>query len=165
MAPLSNSRYPQENGNSNETTRTTTEILLVDDNPADLDLTVEVMGRSGSLKEIHTVTDGAEALAFLRRQGKYASASLPNLIVLDLNLPKKDGCAVLAEVKGDPLLRSTPVVVFSTSQARHDIAKSYELGANSYISKPGNLPEFVSVIEAIEDFWFGCARLPQGENR
>jgi chemotaxis family two-component system response regulator Rcp1 len=139
------------------------EILLVDDNPADIDLTSDVLARSHLPSHVQAVTDGVEAVTLLRRQGKYASASVPDLVVLDLNLPKKDGRAVLAEVKKDPVLRRTPVVIFSTSQARHDIASSYELGANSYVSKPGDLQGYVQAIESIENFWLGCARLPHKE--
>ena len=118
-----------------------TEILLVDDNPADTDLTSDVMARNGYPSRIHTVVDGVEALTFLRHEGKYANALRPDLVILDLNLPKKDGHAVLAEVKADPVLRKIPIVVFSTSEAPQDIVRSYELGANCYVSKPGNLNE------------------------
>ncbi len=114
---------------------------------------------------MRAVMDGVEAVALLHREGKYAQTPPPDLILLDLNLPRKDGRAVLAEVKTDPALRQTPIVVFSTSQAGHDIVRCYELGANSYVSKPGNLREFVSAVKSIESFWFGCARLPQKEAR
>jgi two-component system response regulator len=143
----------------------TLEILLVDDNPADLDLTSDVLARSERPKRVSSVMNGVEALDFLRHEGKYADTPDPDLIVLDLNLPRKDGRAVLAEVKADPLLRRTPVVVFSTSQAEFDILQSYNLGANSYVSKPGDLPEFVQAVESIENFWFGCARLPRKEEQ
>src|ERR1700676_2456840 len=138
-----------------------TEILLVDDNPADTDLTSEVLSRSGRPSHIHAVVNGADAIALLRREGKYANAILPDLVILDLNLPKKDGRAVLAEVKADPVLRKIPIAVFSTSEARQDIVRSYELGANCYVSKPGNLRDFISAVTSIGDFWFGLAHLPR----
>lgn len=143
----------------------TTEILLVDDNPADTDLTSEVLARNGCPSHIHAVVDGVEAIAFLRREGKYANALLPHFVILDLSLPKKDGRAVLAEVKADPVLRKIPIAIFSTSEARQDIVRSYELGANCYVSKPGNLPDFISAVTLIGEFWLGLARLPREEER
>ena len=143
----------------------TTEILLVDDNPADTDLTSEVLARNACPSHIHSVTDGAEAVAFLRREGKYANALLPDFVILDLSLPKKDGRAVLADVKADPVLRKIPIAIFSTSEARQDIVRSYELGANCYVSKPGNLRDFISAVTSIGEFWFGLARLPREEER
>ena len=143
----------------------TTEILLVDDNPADTDLTSEVLARNGCPSHIHAVVDGVEAIAFLRREGKYANALLPHFVILDLSLPKKDGRAVLAEVKADPVLREIPIVIFSTSEARQDIVRSYELGANCYVSKPGNLPDFISAVTSIGEFWLGLAHLPREEER
>jgi chemotaxis family two-component system response regulator Rcp1 len=143
----------------------TTEILLVDDNPADTDLTSEVLSRAGSPCHIHSVTDGVQAIAFLRREGKYAHARLPDFVILDLNLPKKDGRDVLEEVKADPLLRKVPIAIFSTSEARQDILRSYELGANCYVSKPGNLEGFISAVTSIGEFWFGLAHLPCTEDR
>jgi two-component system, chemotaxis family, response regulator Rcp1 len=143
----------------------TTEVLLVDDNPADTDLTSEVLARNGCPSHIHSVINGVEAIAFLRREGKYANALLPDFVILDLNLPKKDGRAVLAEVKADPVLRKIPIAIFSTSEARQDIVRSYELGANCYVSKPGNLRDFISAVTAIGEFWFGLARLPREEER
>ena len=142
----------------------TTEILLADDNPADTDLTGEVLSRSGHPSHIQAVTDGVEAIEFLRREGKYANALRPDFVILDLNLPKKDGRAVLAEVKADPVLRKIPIAIFSTSEARQDIVRSYELGANCYVSKPGNLHDFISAVTSIGEFWFGLARLPREEN-
>jgi two-component system, chemotaxis family, response regulator Rcp1 len=142
-----------------------TEILLVDDNPADTDLTSEVLSRNGSPSHIQAVTDGVEAIAFLRREGKYANACLPDFVILDLNLPKKDGRKVLAEVKADRLLRKIPIAIFSTSEARQDIVRSYELGANCYVSKPGNLQGFISAVTTIGEFWFGLAHLPRTEDR
>lgn len=139
------------------------EILLVDDNPADTDLTGEVLAQNGCPLHTHAVTDGVEAIAFLRREGKYANKILPDFVILDLNLPKKDGRAVLAEIKADPVLRNIPVAIFSTSQAQRDIVRSYELGANCYVSKPGNLKDFISAVTKIGEFWFGLARLPREE--
>jgi chemotaxis family two-component system response regulator Rcp1 len=136
------------------------EILLVDDNPADADLTCLVLGRCGRPCHISTVCDGEQALAFLRRAAGHGNASTPNLVVLDLNLPRKDGREVLDEIKLSPELRKIPVVVFSTSRSGQDIARCYELGANCYVSKPGNLDEFFAAVKAIAEFWFGSASLP-----
>ena len=140
------------------------ELLLVDDNPADIDLTSEILEHSWRRHRVRSVSDGVEAIAFLRGEGKYAGESAPDLIMLDLNLPRKDGRAVLAEIKADPGLRGTPIVVFSTSHAQRDILGSYELGANSYVCKPGNLKDFESALKAICDFWCGCVVLP-GERK
>jgi chemotaxis family two-component system response regulator Rcp1 len=137
------------------------EILLVDDNPADLDLTIDALAQSAWQTRVNTVSDGAEAIAYLRREGKYADVSRPRLVLLDLNLPRKDGRSVLAEVKSDPSLRQIPVVIFSTSQAAKDIERSYELGANSYVSKPPTLGEWFSAVKLLNDFWIGCACLPR----
>jgi CheY-like chemotaxis protein len=142
----------------------TSEILLVDDNPADLDLTMDALAQSAWPTNVSTVCDGAEAMAYLRRQGKYVTAIRPHLVLLDLNLPRKDGRAVLADMKSDPTLRRIPVVIFSTSQAARDIDRSYELGANSYVSKPPTLADWVSAVKLLKDFWIGCACLPREEN-
>jgi two-component system, chemotaxis family, response regulator Rcp1 len=136
------------------------EILLVDDNPADSDLTWLVLARSTRQNHISAVYDGEQAMSFLQRTGKHTNAVRPHLVVLDLNLPRKDGRAVLDEVKADPELRKIPVVIFTTSRSGRDIARCYELGANCYVSKPGNLDDFRSVVRSIEDFWFGSASLP-----
>jgi chemotaxis family two-component system response regulator Rcp1 len=141
----------------------TPEILLVDDNPADTDLIAEVWARNRCPSNIRAITDGVEAIAFLRREQKYANALLPDFVILDLNLPKKDGRALLAEVKTDKFLRKIPIAIFSTSEAQQDITRSYELGANCYVSKPGNLQGFISAVTLIGDFWFGLARLPREE--
>jgi chemotaxis family two-component system response regulator Rcp1 len=143
----------------------TTEVLLVDDNPADTDLTSEVLARNGCPSHIHAVIDGVEAIAFLRHEGKYAHEILPDFVILDLNLPRKDGRAVLSDVKADPVLMKIPIAIFSTSEARQDIVRSYELGANCYVSKPGNLRDFISAVTSIGEFWFGLARLPREEER
>jgi two-component system, chemotaxis family, response regulator Rcp1 len=137
------------------------EILLVDDNPADVDLISQMLVEGNELARIHTAANGVEAISFLRRQGNHDQAARPALVLLDLNLPCKDGRAVLAEVKADPVLRQIPIVVFSTSQAPSDIACCYELGANCYVSKPGNLTEFTSTVQSIQEFWLGLAMLPQ----
>ena len=141
----------------------TTEVLLVDDNPADTDLTSEVLAHNGCPSHIHSVINGLEAIAFLRRQGKYANAPRPDFVILDLSLPGKDGRAVLTEVKADPLLRRILIAIFSTSEAPQDILRSYELGANCYVCKPGNLQDFISAMTSIGEFWFGLARLPREE--
>ena len=140
-----------------------TEVLLVDDNPADTDLTSEILSRNGCPSHIQAVINGAEAIAFLRREGKYSGVARPDFVILDLNLPRKDGRAVLAEVKADPDLHKIPIAVFSTSEAQQDILGSYELGANCYVSKPGNLRDFISAVNSIGEFWFGFARLPRDE--
>jgi CheY-like chemotaxis protein len=145
--------------------KTATEVLLVDDNPGDTYLIADVLMRKDRHTHVHSVADGVEAMAFLRGEGKYANAVPPTLIVLDLNMPRKDGQAVLSEVKSDPGLQQIPVVVFSTSKARDDIAASYRLGANSYVSKPGDLNGFVSAVTAIGDFWLGMANVPRREEQ
>ena len=135
-------------------------LLLVDDNPADVGLAREALARSSHHSAIETVEDGAEALAFLDRRGKYAQALQPDLVILDLSLPKRNGLAVLAAMKAGPRLRHIPVVVFSSSRLSQDISRSYELGASSYVSKPGNLAEFFSAVKSIEDFWCDIASVP-----
>ena len=141
------------------------EILMVDDNPADIDLTREILTQSDGHCHLNAVKDGAEAISFLRQQGKYAEAPVPDLVVLDLNLPRKNGRDVLAEVKSDPKLAKTPVVVFTTSQSSTDVMHSYALGANCYLRKPGNLPDFVALVQSMASFWLGFASLPQKEKR
>src|SRR5579864_7876742 len=143
----------------------TPELLMVDDNPADIDLTSEVLAQSNQHFHVNAVNDGAEAISFLRHQGKYAEAPMPDLMILDLNLPRKNGQDVLAEVKSDPKLAKIPVVIFTTSQANADVARSYELGANCYLRKPGNLPDFVAVVQSLASFWLGFASLPRKEKR
>ncbi|MGB9074983.1 MAG: response regulator [Terriglobales bacterium] len=145
--------------------KTVPEVLLVDDNPADIDLMSEVLAKSKRDLHVNVVSDGTEAIAFINRQGKYAEAPSPDLIVLDLNLPRKDGREVLAELKTDLALAKIPVVIFTTSQSNSDITRCYELGANCYLRKPGNLPDFVAVVQSMADFWLGFASLPQKENR
>jgi len=137
----------------------------VDDNPADVDLTSEVLRQSQLHFHVHSVKDGVEAVAFLRRKGAYAARPRPDLVVLDLNLPRKDGREVLAEVKADRELANIPVVIFTTSEAASDIVRSYELGANCYLRKPGNLAEYRAVVQSMADFWLRFASLPQKEKR
>jgi chemotaxis family two-component system response regulator Rcp1 len=139
-------------------------LLVVDDNPADVGLTREALLESARHSQITSVEDGVEAMAFLDRRGKYSEAVQPDLVILDLSLPKKDGLAVLASIKARPELRCIPVVIFSTSQLAKDIVRSYELGANCYVSKPGNLKDFFLAVKSIEEFWCGFVNLPpQGE--
>jgi two-component system, chemotaxis family, response regulator Rcp1 len=135
-------------------------LLIVDDNPADISLTREGLAAAAYTGQIESVRDGIEALAFLNRKGEFSNVSKPDLVILDLNLPKRDGLAVLAAMKAGPDLRKIPVVIFSSSQLGKDIARSYELGANCYISKPGNLRDYFSTMRSIEQFWFGSASLP-----
>jgi CheY-like chemotaxis protein len=136
------------------------EIFLVEDNPGDVRLTRETLKDSKLLNHISVVDDGEEAMAFLRREGQYVEAIRPDLILLDLNLPKKDGREVLAEIKTDEQLRRIPVVVLTTSSAEQDILKTYDLHANCYITKPVNLDQFSAVVKAIEEFWFTIVKLP-----
>jgi two-component system, chemotaxis family, response regulator Rcp1 len=145
--------------------KTAPEVLLVDDNPADIDLTSDVLAKSKRHFHVNVVSDGAEAISFLRREGKYAKAPALDLVVLDLNLPRKDGRQVLSDIKSDPALAKIPVVIFTTSQANSDVSRSYELGANCYLRKPGNLADFVAVVQSMADFWLGFASLPQKEKR
>lgn len=136
------------------------EILLVEDNLADVRLTQEALKEGKVCNNLHIVQDGVEALEYLRRQGKFADVSLPDIILLDLNLPKKDGREVLEEIKVDPELKRIPVVVLTTSKADEDIMKVYDLHANCYISKPVDLEQFIEVIKSIESFWFTVVKLP-----
>lgn len=141
------------------------EVLLVEDNPGDVRLTKEALKEGRLLNNIWVVGDGVEALEFLRRQGKYAKAASPDLILLDLNLPKKDGREVLAEIKSDPRLRRIPVVVLTTSSAEEDILKTYDLHANCYVTKPVDLEQFMRVVQSIEDFWVSVVKLPSDDAR
>jgi two-component system, chemotaxis family, response regulator Rcp1 len=136
------------------------EILLAEDNPADVRLTIEALRDAKVRNNLHVVENGVEALAFLRREGKYADSPHPDLILLDLNMPRMDGREVLAVIKADPELKRIPVVVLTTSRAEEDIVKSYDLHANCYISKPVDLDQFITVVRSIEDFWLTIVRLP-----
>ena len=141
------------------------EILLVEDNPGDVRLTLEVMKDARVRNHISMVKDGVEALAFLRREGDYADAPRPDLILLDLNLPKKDGREVLADIKSDPTMRRIPVVVLTVSKDEEDILKSYDLYANCYVTKPINMEQFIAVVRSIEDFWLTIVKLPHDVKR
>lgn len=137
------------------------EILLVEDSPGDVRLTKEALREGKVRNHLHVVTDGVEALAFLRRSGKYASAPRPDVVLLDLNLPKKDGREVLAEIKADDDLRRIPAVILTTSQDERDVLRAYELHANCYITKPVDLDQFIAVIQSIESFWLTIVTLPK----
>ena len=136
------------------------EILLVDDSPGDVRLTREGFDETGWRNTLHVVQDGVEAMAFLRREGVYADAPTPDLILLDLNLPRKSGREVLAEIKQDPALMRIPVVVLTTSAAERDIFEVYGLHANCYITKPFDLDQFIHIVKSIEDFWLTIVKLP-----
>jgi CheY-like chemotaxis protein len=139
------------------------EILLVEDNPGDVDLAREAMENGKVRNTLHVVGDGEAAMAFLRRKGEYADAPRPDLVLLDLNLPKKDGQEVLAEIKSDDNLKCIPVVILTTSKSEEDISKSYNLHANCYITKPIDLRRFIEAVQAIEEFWFTIVKLPPNE--
>lgn len=136
------------------------DILIVEDNPGDVDLIRENLKEFRVANELHVVKDGVEALRYLRRQGPYAWLARPDLIFLDLNLPKKNGHEVLEEIKNDPDLKQIPVIILSSSEAAGDIAKAYDLHANCYMSKSGNLSEFINAIQAIQSFWISIVKLP-----
>jgi CheY-like chemotaxis protein len=141
------------------------DILLVEDSPADIRLTSEALKEARVLNALHVVPDGVEALAFLRKQGRYAAAPDPDLILLDLNLPKKDGREVLAEIEEDEALKRIPVVVVTTSGAEEDVVRSYSLHANAYVTKPVDLKQFLEVIRRIEKFWLAVVTLPPAKHR
>lgn len=141
-------------------TATSIEILLVEDNPGDARLTLEAFKGAKVQNNLTVVNDGVEALAYLRQQGRYADSAPPDLILLDLNLPKKDGREVLAEIKSDAHLRKIPVVILTTSASRDDIARAYSMHANCYVTKPVDLEEFLSAVRSIEDFWLTLVKLP-----
>jgi two-component system, chemotaxis family, response regulator Rcp1 len=136
------------------------EILLVEDNPGDVRLTREALKDGKIVNNLHVAENGVEALAFLRREGKYHDAVRPELILLDLNLPKKDGREVLAEIKADKDLKRIPVVILTSSEAEQDIVKSYNLHANCYVTKPVDLDQFITVVKSIEHFWLKVVKLP-----
>jgi len=140
------------------------EILLVEDNPAHADLTREALREGKVNNNLHVAGDGEEAMDFLYRRGKFSGASRPDIILLDLNLPRKDGREVLAEVKSDPSLRNIPVVIMTTSSAEEDIAKSYQLNVNCYITKPVDMEKFIDVVKAIDHFWFSIVSLPSEDH-
>lgn len=136
------------------------EVLLVEDNPGDVRLTREALKEGSGRTRLSVVQDGVELLAYLRRREPFGDAVRPDLILLDLNLPRMDGRQVLQEIKTDPSLTTIPVIVFTSSQAEQDIVRSYELGANCYVTKPMDLDEFIHVLRMIESFWLTVAQLP-----
>lgn len=135
-------------------------VLLVEDNPGDARLAVEALREGGAKVQLHLAQDGVEAMAFLKREAPHGEAPRPDLLLLDLNLPRKDGREVLAEVKNDPSLRRIPVVVLTTSQAEQDVMSCYELHANCFITKPVDLDQFINVVKTIEGFWCQTVKLP-----
>lgn len=139
---------------------TAIDILMVEDNPGDARLTEEALKESKVVNNLHHVRDGVEAMEFLLKEGSYSNAPTPDIILLDLNLPRKDGRQVLAELKAIPRLKNIPVVVLTTSEAEQDIVKSYELHANCYITKPVDLDKFVEIVHGIENFWLSIVKLP-----
>ena len=141
------------------------QILLVEDNLGDARLAVEALKESKVVNTLYHVEDGVQAMRFLRRQGEYVGMPQPDLILLDLNLPRRDGREVLEEIKGDPELRIIPVVVLTTSAAERDLVKTYHLHANAYIVKPIDLDRFIEIVHAIEGFWFSVVKLPQLNKR
>ena len=138
------------------------EILLVEDNPGDVRLTKEALKEGKVYSNLHTVKDGVEAMEFLRRQGKYSSVPRPDIILLDLNLPRKDGREVLQEIKSDSSLKRIPVVVLTTSKAEEDVLRTYNLHANCYVTKPVDLEKFIVVVKSIDRFWLTVVTLPPG---
>lgn len=138
----------------------TIEILLVEDNPGDARLAREAIRETQMRNRLSWVTDGVEALTFLRKQGEHQQAPRPDLILLDLNLPRKDGRELLAEIKKDEQFKCIPVIVLTTSEAEEDISRAYRLKANCYITKPPQLDQFIRIVKSIEEFWFRVARLP-----
>ncbi len=139
------------------------EILLIEDNPGDVRLTIEALKESKIINNLQVVEDGIEALSYLKKEGIYKDKPRPDLIILDLNLPKKDGREVLAEIKSDDYLKQIPIVILTTSEAEEDIIKSYELHANCYITKPVNMEQFVKVVKSVGDFWFSIVILPPSD--
>ena len=139
-------------------------VLLIEDNPGDYRLTKEALKEGKVYNNLHWAQDGVEAIDFLKRQGKHAKAPRPDIILLDLNLPKKDGREVLSEIKGDEDLRKIPVVILTTSKAEEDVLKSYDLHANCYVTKPVDLDKFIIVVQSIDRFWLTVVTLPPGRN-
>lgn len=136
------------------------ELLLVEDNPGDVRLTIEALRDGKVNNNMNVAVDGVEALAYLRREGRFAHAARPDVILLDLNLPKKNGHEVLAEIKADADLKRIPIVILTTSKADEDIVRSYDQYANCYINKPVDLEQFINVVQSIEDFWLTIVKLP-----
>jgi CheY-like chemotaxis protein len=136
------------------------EVLLVEDDPGDVLMTREAFEQHKLHNTLHVVSDGVEALSFLRQEGEYADVPRPDLVLLDLNLPRKDGREVLAEIKADPQLRRTPVVVLTTSEAEEDVLRSYDLHANAYVAKPVDFDRFIDVVRRIDSFFVTVVKLP-----
>ncbi len=134
-------------------------VLIVEDNPGDVRLTLEALKEGKIRNNVSVATDGVEALEFLRREGKFSESPRPDMILLDLNLPRKDGREVLEEIKKDPVLRRIPVIVLTTSTAEADVFRTYDLHANCYITKPVDMDQFIHVVQTIEDFWFTIVKL------
>jgi two-component system, chemotaxis family, response regulator Rcp1 len=149
---------------SNESRSKHIDVLLVEDSPGDVRLTQEAFREANESIQLHVATDGVEAMAFLKQEGAHAHSPRPDIILLDLNLPKMDGREVLAHIKADADLKTIPTVILTTSVAEADILKSYQLKANCYLSKPVQLAEFENVVKSINDFWLTKAQLPQHEN-
>ena len=141
------------------------DVLLVEDDPGDVLMTREAFEDYKVRNTLSVVTNGVEAMTFLKKEGDYADVPTPDLILLDLNLPKMDGREVLAAIKADPKLRAIPVVVLTTSEAEEDVIRSYSLHANAYVTKPVDFERFVSVVQQIDDFFVSVVRLPRGESR
>ena len=137
------------------------EILLVEDNPGDVELTREALSRGKITNTLRVVNDGEQALLYLRKQGEYANVTTPDIVLLDLNLPKLNGHQVLAEVKSDPLLKTIPIIVLSSSEEHSDIQETYKLSANSFVTKPVEVDRFLSVVQHIEHFWIEIVKLPK----
>lgn len=146
---------------NNSGSESTIKILLVEDNPDDVELTIAAMKEAKIKNVVFTVEDGVEALEFLHRQGEYENAPRPDLILLDLNLPRKNGRQVLAEIKSDESLRRIPVVVLTMSHDDEDILQAYDLHANCYITKPVDLNQFTAIVKNIDNFWFSIVKLPE----
>ncbi len=136
------------------------EILLVEDNPGDVELVREALSEGKINNQLHVASDGVEAMEYLKREGSHAAAACPDLVLLDLNLPRKNGREVLQEIKSDPQLKLVPVVVLTSSKAEEDILRSYNLHANCYVTKPVDLDQFLHVVKSIEDFWLTVVKLP-----
>ncbi len=142
------------------TDREPIEILLAEDNPGDVKLTRKALDQGDLLNNLHVVNDGVEAMKFLRSEGEYADTSMPDLLLLDLNMPKKDGRQVMQDMDADPELRRIPVVVLTSSEAEEDVVRSYELSANAYLTKPVDFDGFVDIINRLENFWFEIVKMP-----
>jgi len=148
-----------------QTTPDPADILLVEDNPGDVRLTREAFKEGGISNTLHVVTDGVEALDFLHQRGEYADAPRPDIVLLDLNLPRKNGDEVLAEVEGDIDLKCIPVIILTSSEAEEDVVKSYELQANAYLTKPVDPVQFIETVQSFKAFWLSVVRLPPGEEK